>query len=118
MNNLDEATNENENGAIAGEPQLVTEEGYVLKPRPRPSEEVSLRVPLEALASIDRIAAARDMSREALMKFYIGQGLRRDLAHLYGERVLEKTAEILNKHIPSEEAVSAILHEIRTEAAA
>jgi hypothetical protein len=58
------------------------------------------------------------MSREALMKFYIGQGLRQDLAHFYGDRVLEKAAQVLAKHLQSEEEVSAILREIRAEAAA
>lgn len=100
------------------ETEIVTEEGYVLKPRPRPSEDVTLRIPLDALASIDRIAGARDMTREALMKFYIGQGLRQDLAKQYGERVLEKTALVLSKHIQSEEEVSAILREIRLQTAA
>lgn len=98
--------------------ELVTEEGYVLKPRPRPTEAVALRLPVAALASLERVAATRDMSREALMKFYIGQGLRQDLAKLYGERLLEKTAQVLNKHLASEEEVAAILREIRSEAAA
>jgi len=111
--NKDEPVNE-----AMEETEIVTEEGYVLKPRPRPSEDVTLRLPLDALDSIDRIAASRDMSREALIKFYIGQGLRQDLAKLYGERVLEKTAQVLTKHLQSEEEVSAILREIRTEAAA
>jgi hypothetical protein len=93
---------------------IVTEEGYVLKPRPRPSAEVTLRLPLDVLASIDRIAATRDMSREALLRYYIGQGLRQDLAKQYGDRVLEKTAQVFTNHLQSEEAVSAILQEIRT----
>jgi hypothetical protein len=113
MNNSDKSVD-----ATMQETEIVTEEGYVLKPRPRPSEDVTLRIPLDALASIDRIAAARDMSREALMKFYIGQGLRQDLAKQYGERVLEKTAQVLTKHLQSEEEVSAILREIRLETAA
>ncbi|MGH9940437.1 MAG: hypothetical protein ACREAM_29695 [Blastocatellia bacterium] len=103
---------------IKEETEIVTEEGYVLKPRLRPSEDVTLRIPLDALASIDLVAAARDMTREALMKFYIGQGLRQDLAKQYGERVLEKTAQALSKHIQSEEEVSAILREIRLQTAA
>lgn len=98
--------------------ELVTEEGYVLKPHPRLAEAVTLRLPVDALASLERVAATRDMSREALMKFYIGQGLRQDLAKLYGERVLEKAAQVLNKHFASEEEVTAILREIRSEAAA
>jgi hypothetical protein len=113
MSNPNESLNE-----TIEETGIVTEEGYVLKPRPRPAEDVTLSIPLDALASIDRIAATRDMSREALMKFYIGQGLRRDLAHFYGDRVLEKAAQVLAKHLQSEEEVSAILREIRAEAAA
>jgi hypothetical protein len=45
-----------------------------------------------------------------------GQGLRQDLAKLFGDRVLETTAEVLAKHIESEEEVSAILREIRVAA--
>lgn len=56
------------------------------------------------------------MSCEALLKFYIGQGLRQDLAQLFSERVLEKTAHVLARHIASEEEASAILREIQTEA--
>jgi hypothetical protein len=98
--------------------ELVTEEGFKLKLRPRDSEEIALRIPVDTLASLDRVATQRDMSREALMKLYIGHGLRQDLAQFFAERVLEKTAQVLTRHIQSAEAVSAILREIRTEAAA
>jgi hypothetical protein len=50
------------------------------RPHHRPSESISLRIPLDALETIKRIAASRDTSVEALLKFYIGQGLRRDIA--------------------------------------
>jgi hypothetical protein len=64
------------------------------------------------------VAASRDMSVEALLKFYIGQGLRQDLAKLFSERVLETTAQVLARHIQSEEVISAIIREIRVEAVA
>jgi hypothetical protein len=38
------------------------------------------------LVSLRQVAAQRDMSEEALLKFYIGQGLRQDLAPLWGPR--------------------------------
>ncbi|MGH9834264.1 MAG: hypothetical protein ACREBD_19085 [Blastocatellia bacterium] len=98
--------------------ELVAEEGFKLKLHPRDSEEIALRIPVDTLASLDRVAAQRDMSREALMKLYIGHGLRQDLAQFFAERVLEKTAQVLTRHIQSAEAVSTILREIRTEAAA
>lgn len=58
------------------------------------------------------------MEPDELLKFYIGQGLRQDAARLFSERIMETTAEVLARHIPSEEERSAILREIRGEAAA
>lgn len=89
-------------------------EDYELTFHPRESESISLQIPVETLKSIQKIAAARDMSEIALLKFYIGQGLREDLARQYSDQVLETTAEVLAKHIDSEEEVSAILREIRS----
>lgn len=54
--------------------------------RPRPSDDVVLSIPIDTLASIREIAAERDMSPEALLKFYIGQGLRHDIARRFAER--------------------------------
>ncbi len=84
--------------------------------RPRPVESVSMDVPKETLNSLKRVAANKDMSCEALIKLYIGQGLRQDLSKQFGERVLETTAHVLARHLQSDEEVSAILREIRGEA--
>lgn len=92
-----------------------TEEGFNLKVRSRANKPVTIHIPADTLASIERIAAGRDMSVEALLKLYIGQSMRQDLAKLSADRVLEKTAEVLTRHIESEEEVSAILKEIRVE---
>jgi hypothetical protein len=88
------------------------------RPRPRPSEPVTLSIPTDTGELIRRVASTRDMSPEALLKFYIGQGLRQDAARLFSERIMETTAEVLARHIPSEEERSAILREIRGEVAA
>jgi hypothetical protein len=58
------------------------------------------------------------MSVNALIKLYLGQGLRQDLSKLYADRVLEKTAQVLTRHIHSEDEVSAILREIQIESVA
>ncbi|MGC1374860.1 MAG: hypothetical protein WA821_01470 [Anaerolineales bacterium] len=92
-----------------------TEEGFKLLLRPRATGVLAVQVPVEALASLERVAASRDMSVQALVKLYIGQGLRQDLAKLFADRVLETTAQVLTRHIHSEEEVSAILREIRGE---
>ncbi|MEK7729422.1 MAG: hypothetical protein AAB354_13490 [candidate division KSB1 bacterium] len=93
------------------------EEKLKLRLRPRPLETVPLQIPVDALASLERVAANREMSSQALMKFYIGQGLRQDLAKLYADRVMDRTAEVLARHLPSQDEVSAIIREIREEAA-
>ena len=94
------------------------EEGFALQFRPRTSTPVTLEMPVDTLASLEKVAASRDMSVEALIKLYVGQGLRQDLAKLFADRVLEKTAQVLTRHIQSEEEVSAILKEIRVETVA
>ncbi len=113
-----EATEAVEAAEAVDESTIVTEEGYVLRFQPREEEAVTLGIPVDALVKIDRVASRRGMSREALIRLYIGQGLRQDLAQYYSERVLEKTAQVLAKHLQSEEEVSAILREIRLETAA
>jgi hypothetical protein len=86
--------------------------------RPQVTEAVSLPIPVDTLELLRRVAATRDMSPEALLRFYIGQGLRQDSARLFSERIMETTAEVLARHISSEEERSAILREIRGEVAA
>ena len=85
------------------------EEKFELRFRPRAAETVSFDMPKDALDSLKKAAAIRDMSFHALLKFYIGQGLQQDLSRLYADRVLDTTAEVLARHIESEEEVSANL---------
>jgi hypothetical protein len=94
-----------------------SEEEIKLQLRPRTAEIVSLNIPIDTLASLEKIAANRDMSVEALLKFYIGQGLREDLAKVFSERLLDKTAQVLAKHLESAEEISTILREIQAETA-
>ncbi len=95
----------------------ITEEGFELRLRSRDSKAVTIHIPTDTLASLEKVAASRDMSVEALLKLYIGQSMRQDLAKLSADRVLEKAAQVLTRYIRSEEEVSAILKEIRVEAA-
>jgi len=85
--------------------------------RPRPTEDMTVSIPADTLESLRRVAASREMTLNALIKFYLGQGLRQDLARLFSDRVLETTAHVLSRHLQSAEEVSAILQEIRGEAA-
>ena len=94
-----------------------SEEQIKLQLRPRTAETVSLNIPIDTLASLEKIAANRDMSVEALLKFYIGQCLREDLAKVFSERLLDKTAQVLARHLESADEISTILREIKAETA-
>lgn len=83
--------------------------------KPRATEAVLLQIPIDALRSLEQVATSRDMSLEALLKFYIGQGLRQDAAKLFGDRLLETTSTVLARHIDSKEEISNILQEIQAE---
>ncbi len=83
------------------ENEILTEEGFVLKLRERESEEISLKIPKDVLASLEKVAAKRGMSVHALLKFYIGQNLRQDLSKLFSDNVLERTEKVLSKHLKS-----------------
>ncbi len=98
--------------------KLATEEGYVLKLRERESEELALKIPKDVLASLEKVAKMRDVSVHALLKLYIGQSLRQDLANYFSNNILEKTEEVLSRHLQSKEEVSEILREIKTDLAA
>jgi hypothetical protein len=93
------------------------EDGFEVRLAPRPSEAVRLQIPIDTLASLEKVAANRDMSLQALLRLYVGQGLRHDLARLYSDRFVETTAHVLARHLPSEDEVAAILREIQLEAA-
>lgn len=91
------------------------EEELKLNLRHRPTETVSIKIPTDTLESLQKIAAIRDMSVEALLKFYIGQCLRQDLAKQFSGRLMESTAQVLARHIQSEEEITRIIQEIQAE---
>lgn len=95
--------------------KMPNEKELNLRLRPRLTESVTINIPADTLATVRKIAVEREMSIEALLKFYIGQGLRQDLAKAFSERVLARTAEVLTRHLDSPDEVSEILQEIRLE---
>jgi hypothetical protein len=84
-----------------------------LRLRPRPSEIVEISIALDTLATIKRVAETRDMSYQALIKFYIGQGLRQDLSQMAANHLMESAAEVLAQRLGSAEEAEKILDEIR-----
>jgi hypothetical protein len=93
-----------------------SEETIQLHIQPRPTEIIDLSIPVDTIESLKKVAENRGMALEALLKFYVGQGLRQDISRLFSEKVLETTAQVLARHIQSEEEISTILREIQVEA--
>ncbi|MBW4474512.1 MAG: hypothetical protein KME45_29670 [Stenomitos rutilans HA7619-LM2] len=91
------------------------EETLELTVRPRESETVSIQIPKDTLASLQKVADQRDISLDALLKLYIGKCLRQDLSQLFANQVLDSTAKVLARHHHSETEVAQILQEIRLE---
>ena len=94
---------------------MSNSEEIKLQLHPRVTEVVSVKIPIDTLASLEEIAVNKDMSIEALLKFYIGQGLREDISKLFNERLLNTTVQVLSRHIESQEEVSKIIQEIKAE---
>ena len=62
------------------------EEDIKLNIKSRATEAILLQIPVDAMRSLEEVAASRDMSIDALLKFYIGNGLREDKAKLFSDR--------------------------------
>ncbi|MDP2603491.1 MAG: hypothetical protein Q8S00_13000 [Deltaproteobacteria bacterium] len=86
---------------------------HSLKIRTRPSRMVSIRIPERTLDSLKEVAGHKDMGYQALIKFYVGQGLRADLATRHSQRVIDATTRILHRHLKSPRKVVSIVKEIR-----
>ena len=63
------------------------EEDIKLQIKPRATESVLLQIPVDAMRSLEEVAASRDMSIDALLIFYMGNGLREDKAKLFSDRL-------------------------------
>jgi hypothetical protein len=56
-------------------------------------------IPADTMEAVRREAARRDMSPEALLKLYIGLGLRQDVSRSLAEGTLETPMEVLSRHV-------------------
>jgi hypothetical protein len=74
---------------------------------------VSLRMPEDVVESLRRMAPLKGMSGyQALIKYYVGMGLRRDLETLWLQEVPERIKGILSKHGLSDEVQEELFEEL------
>ncbi len=69
---------------------------HLILHKDRPSKHISLRIPTDVLEDLKRVAPLKGMSGyQALIKFYISQGLRKDLRDLWQSENAEKLEDVL-----------------------
>ena len=68
---------------------------YLSRVHPRPAEDLTVSIPTDVRVSLETVAARRDMTVAALVRSYIGQALREDLAQVYAEQNTAAPAELL-----------------------
>jgi hypothetical protein len=74
---------------------------------------VSLRMPEDVVENLKRIAPLKGMSGyQALIKYYVGMGLRRDLETLWLQEVPERIQGILAKHGLAGDVQDELLEEL------
>ena len=65
----------------------------------RPTVSITMRIPVDVLEDLKRVAPIKGMSGyQALIKFYVGQGLRKDLEDIKRKDFTERTKEVLQKY--------------------
>jgi len=81
----------------------------------RPMTMISLRIPEDVIDDLKRIAPLLGFSGyQALIKAYIGQGLRADIEHLEGELQVSALLESLRKRGVSEEILKDAVAEMKS----
>jgi ABC-type amino acid transport substrate-binding protein len=82
--------------------------------RERPMVAISLRIPEDVLADLKRVAPELGFSGyQPLMKAYIGQGLREDLAKLEQADALDRFVASLKRRGVDQKLIEAALADLR-----
>lgn len=86
--------------------EIITEEGFALKFYPRETKTIALEISVDTLDVLEKKAKEKDLPLKALLKFYVGQGLRQDLSQ---EEAKELALKRLKSRKGSEEKLETDL---------
>ena len=80
----------------------------------RPMTMISLRIPEDVVEDLKRIAPSLGFSGyQPLIRAYIGQGLRTDLARLETNQTLDEFVESLRNHGVDDEVIAAAMAKLQ-----
>lgn len=81
----------------------------------RPTTSITMRMPVDVLEDLRRVAKYKGMSGyQALIKYYVGFGLREDLRQMHKNDLLKTIEDILER----EKVTPAVIAEIKAATAA
>ncbi len=81
--------------------------------RKRPTTMISMRMPIDVLEDLKDIARIKEMSGyQALIKFYVGKGLRKDLSELRREDAANKARGVLEKHNVDPKVIAEVIESV------
>lgn len=85
----------------------------------RPTKHISLRIAEDVVEDLKRVAPLKGMSGyQALIKFYVSQGLRKDLRDLWQEEHTERLDTLLAECGVEPEQRQQILERLKEESVA
>ena len=85
--------------------------------RDRPMSSISLRVPEDVIEDLKAIAPTLGFSGyQPLIRAYIGQGLRKDLARLENDQVM-LVVESLRRHGVEDQVIAEAIAEVKAKTA-
>ncbi|QTA90818.1 hypothetical protein [Desulfonema magnum] len=65
----------------------------------RQATTIQLKIPADVSDDLERVARAKGMADcQPLIRFYVGQGLRKDLAELRKKNAAQEARKVLGKH--------------------
>ena len=74
-----------------------------------------MRIPVDALEDLKRVAPRKDVTGyQGLIRLYIGQALRKDMAELRGEAAAERARLILEKHTVAADVIEVVVAAVKS----
>lgn len=85
----------------------------VLNPE-RPSKSITMRIPVDVLEDLKRVAPFKGVTGyQGLIKLYIGQALRKDLAELQEAEAADRARRVLEKHTVAAEVIEEVVAAVK-----
>ncbi len=82
----------------------------------RPMTSVTLRIPEDVVDDLKRIAPGLGFSGyQPLVRAYVGQGLRRDLARLEGLPDMQRVVTSLRRHGVNEKVIQSAIEDLKED---